>query len=151
MRVAMFDVTDDKSDKTALKWYLRKTFLTSLSWFLPPSCLERLKCILTQHPEIRANLEVTDEVLERAAGTDINNVWVSSSSVLVCSLINPLPPCRSLYHQSIHFLCFLWIPMLPALGDIIGIWMEWNESLNWLKWFKWEMFLLLSILTCPLW
>uniref|UniRef100_A0A8C5CB35 I/LWEQ domain-containing protein n=1 Tax=Gadus morhua TaxID=8049 RepID=A0A8C5CB35_GADMO len=28
-----------------------------------------------KHPEIRANLEVTDEVLERAAGTDINNVF----------------------------------------------------------------------------
>uniref|UniRef100_A0A8C5C8M7 Huntingtin interacting protein 1 related n=1 Tax=Gadus morhua TaxID=8049 RepID=A0A8C5C8M7_GADMO len=36
----------------------QKTFLTSLSWFLPPT-----------------NLEVTDEVLERAAGTDINNVF----------------------------------------------------------------------------
>ncbi|KAI5088461.1 huntingtin-interacting protein 1-related protein [Silurus meridionalis] len=29
----------------------------------------------TAHPEIRANLEVTDEVLERTAGTDINNVF----------------------------------------------------------------------------
>uniref|UniRef100_A0A673YR76 Huntingtin-interacting protein 1-related protein n=1 Tax=Salmo trutta TaxID=8032 RepID=A0A673YR76_SALTR len=28
-----------------------------------------------QHSEIRANLEVTDEVLERVAGTDINNVF----------------------------------------------------------------------------
>ncbi|TSW08320.1 Huntingtin-interacting protein 1-related protein [Bagarius yarrelli] len=27
------------------------------------------------HPEIRANLEATDEVLERTAGTDINNVF----------------------------------------------------------------------------
>ncbi|XP_058230539.1 huntingtin interacting protein 1 related b isoform X2 [Hemibagrus wyckioides] len=29
----------------------------------------------TAHPEIRANLEATDEVLERTAGTDINNVF----------------------------------------------------------------------------
>ncbi|KAM9447015.1 huntingtin interacting protein 1 related b [Clarias gariepinus] len=29
----------------------------------------------TTHPEIRANLEATDEVLERTAGTDINNVF----------------------------------------------------------------------------
>ncbi|CAL8342842.1 unnamed protein product [Lota lota] len=28
-----------------------------------------------KHPEIRPNLEVTDEVLERVAGTDINNVF----------------------------------------------------------------------------
>lgn len=30
-----------------------------------------------QHRQIPPNLEVTDEVLERTAGTDINNVWVS--------------------------------------------------------------------------
>lgn len=29
-----------------------------------------------QHRQIPPNLEVTDEVLERTAGTDINNVWV---------------------------------------------------------------------------
>lgn len=29
-----------------------------------------------QHSDIPPNLEVTDEVLERTAGTDINNVWV---------------------------------------------------------------------------
>ncbi|XP_017307665.1 huntingtin interacting protein 1 related b isoform X1 [Ictalurus punctatus] len=29
----------------------------------------------TTHPEIRANLEASDEVLERTAGTDINNVF----------------------------------------------------------------------------
>ncbi|XP_076843216.1 huntingtin interacting protein 1 related b [Brachyhypopomus gauderio] len=29
----------------------------------------------TKHPEIRTNLEVSDEVLERTAGTDINNVF----------------------------------------------------------------------------
>lgn len=33
------------------------------------------KCF-PQHRQIPPNLEVTDEVLERTAGTDINNVWV---------------------------------------------------------------------------
>lgn len=34
------------------------------------------KCF-PQHRQFPPNLEVTDEVLERTAGTDINNVWVS--------------------------------------------------------------------------
>lgn len=33
-----------------------------------------------QHPEIRSNLEASDEVLERTAGTDINNVYVLTNS-----------------------------------------------------------------------
>ncbi|XP_061119062.1 huntingtin-interacting protein 1-related protein-like isoform X2 [Conger conger] len=35
-----------------------------------------------KHAEIRANLEVSDEVLERAAGTDINNVFQMTVEVL---------------------------------------------------------------------
>ncbi|KAJ8338641.1 hypothetical protein SKAU_G00354270 [Synaphobranchus kaupii] len=35
-----------------------------------------------KHPEIRSNLEVSDEVLERTAGTDINNVFQVTVEVL---------------------------------------------------------------------
>lgn len=31
-------------------------------------------CLFSKHPEFPPNLEVTDEVLEKAAGTDVNNM-----------------------------------------------------------------------------
>uniref|UniRef100_A0A8C5BLY0 Huntingtin interacting protein 1 related b n=1 Tax=Gadus morhua TaxID=8049 RepID=A0A8C5BLY0_GADMO len=40
-----------------------------------------------KHPEIRANLEVTDEVLERAAGTDINNVLLGFVPHRLCCVV----------------------------------------------------------------
>lgn len=47
---------------------------TGSSHCVKKEALNLQKYVLLQHQEIPPNLEVTDEVLERTAGTDINNV-----------------------------------------------------------------------------
>uniref|UniRef100_A0A8K9WVI6 Huntingtin-interacting protein 1-related protein n=1 Tax=Oncorhynchus mykiss TaxID=8022 RepID=A0A8K9WVI6_ONCMY len=73
-----------------------------------------------KHSEIRANLEVTDEVLERVAGTDINNLNTSiaistltSGQCRLSPLIQVIQDCSHLYHFTVKLLfklhaCTLW-------------------------------------------
>uniref|UniRef100_A0A8C7D0H0 Huntingtin-interacting protein 1-related protein n=1 Tax=Oncorhynchus kisutch TaxID=8019 RepID=A0A8C7D0H0_ONCKI len=64
-----------------------------------------------KHSEIRANLEVTDEVLERVAGTDINNLNTSiaistltSGQCRLSPLIQVIQDCSHLYHFTVKLL-----------------------------------------------
>uniref|UniRef100_A0A6Q2ZMW4 Huntingtin-interacting protein 1-related protein n=1 Tax=Esox lucius TaxID=8010 RepID=A0A6Q2ZMW4_ESOLU len=64
-----------------------------------------------KHSEIRCNLEVTDEVLERVAGTDVNNLNTSSTISTMTSgqcrlapLIQVIQDCSHLYHFSVKLL-----------------------------------------------
>uniref|UniRef100_A0A8C7PUH5 Huntingtin interacting protein 1 related n=1 Tax=Oncorhynchus mykiss TaxID=8022 RepID=A0A8C7PUH5_ONCMY len=73
-----------------------------------------------QHSEIRANLEVTDEVLERVAGTDINNLNTSiaistltSGQCRLSPLIQVIQDCSHLYHFTVKLL-FKLHACLPA-------------------------------------
>uniref|UniRef100_A0A8C7VHZ2 Huntingtin-interacting protein 1-related protein n=1 Tax=Oncorhynchus mykiss TaxID=8022 RepID=A0A8C7VHZ2_ONCMY len=73
-----------------------------------------------KHSEIRANLEVTDEVLERVAGTDINNLNTSiaistltSGQCRLSPLIQVIQDCSHLYHFTVKLL-FKLHACLPA-------------------------------------
>uniref|UniRef100_A0A3P9A610 I/LWEQ domain-containing protein n=1 Tax=Esox lucius TaxID=8010 RepID=A0A3P9A610_ESOLU len=70
-----------------------------------------LLCPRICHSEIRCNLEVTDEVLERVAGTDVNNLNTSSTISTMTSgqcrlapLIQVIQDCSHLYHFSVKLL-----------------------------------------------
>uniref|UniRef100_A0A8C1LW39 Huntingtin interacting protein 1 related b n=1 Tax=Cyprinus carpio TaxID=7962 RepID=A0A8C1LW39_CYPCA len=91
----------------------------------------------TKHSEIPASLEVTDEVLERTAGTDINNVYVkfhlfcfyfyllrqlnmsiaistlTSGQCKLAPLIQVIQDCSHLYHYTVKLL-FKLHACLPA-------------------------------------
>uniref|UniRef100_A0A8D0CZG6 Huntingtin interacting protein 1 related b n=1 Tax=Sander lucioperca TaxID=283035 RepID=A0A8D0CZG6_SANLU len=70
-----------------------------------------------KHPEIPPNLEATDEVLERTAGTDINNVsltcTVCSCQCRLAPLIQVIQDCSHLYHFTVKLL-FKLHACLPA-------------------------------------
>uniref|UniRef100_A0A8C7V573 I/LWEQ domain-containing protein n=1 Tax=Oncorhynchus mykiss TaxID=8022 RepID=A0A8C7V573_ONCMY len=72
------------------------------------------------HSEIRSNLEVTDEVLERVAGTDVNNLNTSiaistttSGQCRLSPLIQVIQDCSHLYHFTVKLL-FKLHACLPA-------------------------------------
>uniref|UniRef100_A0AAR2KH18 I/LWEQ domain-containing protein n=1 Tax=Pygocentrus nattereri TaxID=42514 RepID=A0AAR2KH18_PYGNA len=89
----------------------------------------------TKHPDIPPNLEATDEVLERTAGTDINNVYVifhfavmplcchlntsiaistlTAGQCKLAPLIQVIQDCSHLYHYSVKLL-FKLHACLPA-------------------------------------
>uniref|UniRef100_A0A8C7NMH4 Huntingtin-interacting protein 1-related protein n=1 Tax=Oncorhynchus mykiss TaxID=8022 RepID=A0A8C7NMH4_ONCMY len=73
-----------------------------------------------KHSEIRSNLEVTDEVLERVAGTDVNNLNTSiaistttSGQCRLSPLIQVIQDCSHLYHFTVKLL-FKLHACLPA-------------------------------------
>uniref|UniRef100_A0A8C7DUA6 Huntingtin-interacting protein 1-related protein n=1 Tax=Oncorhynchus kisutch TaxID=8019 RepID=A0A8C7DUA6_ONCKI len=73
-----------------------------------------------KHSEIRPNLEVTDEVLERVAGTDVNNLNTSiaistttSGQCRLSPLIQVIQDCSHLYHFTVKLL-FKLHACLPA-------------------------------------
>uniref|UniRef100_A0A8C4GJZ3 Huntingtin-interacting protein 1-related protein n=1 Tax=Dicentrarchus labrax TaxID=13489 RepID=A0A8C4GJZ3_DICLA len=73
-----------------------------------------------KHQEIPPNLEVTDEVLERTAGTDINNLNTSiaistltSGQCRLAPLIQVVQDCSHLYHFTVKLL-FKLHACLPA-------------------------------------
>uniref|UniRef100_A0A4W5RRX9 Huntingtin-interacting protein 1-related protein n=1 Tax=Hucho hucho TaxID=62062 RepID=A0A4W5RRX9_9TELE len=79
-----------------------------------------------KHSEIRSNLEVTDEVLERVAGTDVNNVFsytglntsiaistTTSGQCRLSPLIQVIQDCSHLYHFTVKLL-FKLHACLPA-------------------------------------
>uniref|UniRef100_A0AAY4E120 I/LWEQ domain-containing protein n=1 Tax=Denticeps clupeoides TaxID=299321 RepID=A0AAY4E120_9TELE len=73
-----------------------------------------------RHAEIKANLEATDEVLERTAGTDVNNLntsiaisTLSSGQCRLAPLIQVVQDCSHLYHYTVKLL-FKLHACLPA-------------------------------------